>query len=723
MGPAAPMAELKLTETLQLVADTIVASLGFDVAVINLIDDDSQSMVVAAVCGPEDLRTRLLHRRQGLKGWAQLLQASEPWGRLRFLDHATTSTSPADIMSWIPDMAISEDPNAWHPEDSLFAPLESQDGRLLGMMSVDVPRDGMRPDASTRHSLEALAVTASLAIQHATLAAEARRAGARFQAVFDASPIPVGILGLDRRYLSVNDAYCRFLRRTRDEVIGRDPLDFTHPDDRQAAAPLSAAARAANPDGPIMAPVEKRYLLPDGSAVWARLHLAALRSPDEPDLVIAQLEDITDRKRAEARLVQQAHYDALTGLPNRAHSMRRLRAALEADAETGDLTALFFCDVDRLKLVNDAHGHAVGDAYIQEVAHRIRAAVRGDDTVGRLSGDEFIVVLPAVTTPTDAIGLAGRVIEAVRQPLRLGGEGFSPSVSLGIAFSAGGANTPDELLAQADTAMYRAKTEDRGSWRVHDTGTKTSAISQLQLRTDVAAGLEQRQFVLHYQPVVRLEDGRTTGYEALLRWRHPTRGLLGPAQFLDVVLDSEYESPVTDWVLRQACLDAARRPVTERRVSVNLSSLQVGRRDLPELVLSCLADSGLEPSDLVLELTEDRLLSRPDGDQLLERLRSLGVSLAIDDFGSGYAGLQYLQRFPAINIIKLDRSFVAGLWRDQVSEHIVRAMVDIAASCGLKMIVEGIETAEQAAFVRLLGAPAAQGYFFGRPAPMPVVEG
>jgi diguanylate cyclase (GGDEF)-like protein/PAS domain S-box-containing protein len=717
------MAELNLAETLQLVADTIVESLGFDAAVINLIDDDSKSMVVAAVCGPADLRAKLLHRRQGLKGWAHLLEASEPWGRLRFLDHAKSTTDPSDIMSWIPDMPISDDPNAWHPEDALFAPLEGPNGRQLGMLSVDVPRDGLRPNASTRHALEALAVTASLAIQHATLAAESRRAGARFQAVFDASPIPIGLLAGDRRFVNVNDAYCHFLGRPRENLVGHDPLEFTHPDDIQATTALSAVVRAHIEDESQVGPVEKRYLLPDGSVVWARLHLAALHTKDEPDLVIAQLEDITDRKRAEARLVQQAHYDTLTGLPNRAHSMRRLRAVLEGDAETGTLTAVFFCDVDRLKLVNDAHGHAVGDAYLREVARRIRANVRSDDIVGRLSGDEFVVVLPGIGSPTQAIGLAGRVIDAVRQPLRLGGEGFSPSVSLGIAYSVGAGSTPDELLAQADTAMYRAKSEDRGSWRVHDSAVKTSAVSQLQLRTDVAAALDLEQFVLHYQPIVRLADHKVIGYEALLRWQHPTRGLLAPAAFLDVVLDSEYETPVTDWVLRRACRDASRRPPDQRRVNVNVSSVQVGRRDLPDLVLACLSETGLEAGDLVLELTEDRLLSRPDGAQLLDRLRNLGVSIAIDDFGTGYAGLQYLQRFPDINIIKLDGGFIAGLWQDQVSEHIVRGIIDIAHSCGLTLVVEGVETIEQAHFVQQLGADAAQGYYFGRPAPMPAVEG
>jgi EAL domain-containing protein (putative c-di-GMP-specific phosphodiesterase class I) len=216
---------------------------------------------------------------------------------------------------------------------------------------------------------------------------------------------------------------------------------------------------------------------------------------------------------------------------------------------------------------------------------------------------------------------------------------------------------------------------------------------------------------------VRLSDDAVIGHEALLRWQHQERGLLMPADFLDVVLDSEYESEATEWVLMRACADAARRPPGARSVAVNISSLQVGRRDLPDVVLACLADGGLDPADLVLELTEDRLLSRPDGGELLERLRGLGVSLAIDDFGAGYAGMRYLQRFPTVNVLKLDRSFIAGVGRDRVSEHIVRSVVGLARSCGLMSVVEGVETAEQAAFLRELGADAAQGWYFGRPAP------
>ncbi|MCW2669275.1 MAG: domain S-box protein [Frankiales bacterium] len=710
-------APLDLAETLQLVADTIVESLGFEVAVINLVDDDDTALVVAAVSGPDEVRQLLLGRRQGNEGWSKLIAASEPWGRLRFLDHNTAPSDPSDILTWIPDLPLSDDPNAWHPEDALFAPLESATGRLLGMLSVDVPRDGMRPGPETRHALEAFAVTAALALEHATLATESRRGAQRFTAVFESSPVAIAILSADRTIERVNDAYCRFLQRDRSELLGRNPMDFTHPDDRKLTEAASNAARAVPAPREPTQPVEKRYVLPDGSIAWGRLQLAPLNQADDRGILVAQVVDVTDRKRSEARLVRQAHFDALTSLPNRGESMARLRRALADDVDAGAMTAVFFCDLDRLKLVNDGHGHAVGDAYIREVSKRIRAGVRDEDCVGRLSGDEFVVVLSGLRSPTEAIGMAGRIIDGVRQPLRLGGASFTPSMSIGIAYSAGPGTTADELLAQADAAMYRAKNVERGAWQVYDPSMSGSAVAQLELRHDVEAALREQQFVLHYQPIVRLGDRAIRGHEALLRWQHPTRGLLMPGQFLDVVLDSEYESPVTDWVLQQATWDAAHLK-DQTRVSVNVSSLQVGRRDLPRVVEAALARAGLTPDRLVLELTEDRLLSRTDGPELLGRLRAVGVSLALDDFGTGYAGLGYLQRFPALDVIKLDRAFIAGLGREPVSGHIVRSVVELARRCGLRLVTEGVETEQQAADLRELGVQFAQGYLFGHPVPV-----
>jgi diguanylate cyclase (GGDEF)-like protein/PAS domain S-box-containing protein len=715
-----------LAQTLQLVADTIVDLLGFEVAVINLADSDD-SMVVAAVAGPPEVHAQLLNRRQGLAGWSKLVAASEPWGRLRFLDHAKSVADPADVFSWIPDMPISDDPNAWHPEDSLFAPLESSDGRHIGMMSVDVPRDGQRPGPATRRALEAFAVTASLAIEHAALAAENLRSARRFQAVFDSSPVAMALLGPDGLFMSVNPAFCGFLARDPADLLGCSPSEFVHTGDQPATAGLLQLVRSGESFAECEFPVERRYLLPDGSVVWGLLHLAPLETAGSSmSVVIAQIEDITERKRAEERLLQQAHFDALTGLPNRALSMHHLQEALDADAVSGTCTAVFFCDLDRLKLVNDGHGHAVGDAYIREISRRIRDCIRESDFVGRLSGDEFVVIMHAVRSPAETMTLAGRVTDEVRRPLRLGGLSFTPSVSIGIASGVGAATTADELLAQADSAMYRAKLEERGAWQVYDSTMRNSAAALLQLRSDVKDALEEDQFVLHYQPIVRLADAKVVGHEALLRWEHPSRGLLMPVDFLDVIVDSEYESPVTDWVISRACLDMAHLSGGPHKVTVNLSSLQVGRADLPQVVNRCLAESGLPAGDLVLELTEDRLLSRPDGAELLDRLHRLGVELAIDDFGTGYAGLLYLQRFQSINVVKLDRSFTAGLGQDPISEHIVHSMVELTRRCGWQLVTEGVETEAQADLLRQLGVEFAQGYYFGRPQahsrPAPAVD-
>jgi len=711
-------APLDLTQMLQRVSDTIVESLGFGVAVVNLVVEGTD-MFVAAVTGPPEMRSALLNRREGLDAWYDLLEASEPWGQLRFLDHAKAEIDPSDVFSWIPDVPVLDDPDAWHPEDALFAPLESSDGELLGMLSVDLPVDGKRPGPATLRALEAFSVTAALAIEHVALADQSRRGARQFEAIFDYSPVAIALLDDERNFISVNEAFCDFLHRGPNDLLGRKPEEFTHPDDRERSFAYGKAVRS-RPSGRVRRPpIEKRYLLPDGSVVWARLHLAPLTTDDEPVIVIAQIEDITERKRTEAMLVRQAHFDSLTELPNRSESMRRLSDSIDADAKAGAMTAVFFCDLDRLKLVNDTHGHAVGDAYIREVSRRITASVRDSDIVGRLSGDEFIVIVPGIGSPTEAIGLAGRIVDGVRAPLQLAGERFTPSLSIGIAYSADTPTTADELLAQADSAMYRAKVEERGGWHVFDPAVRSVAAAHLALHNDLPEAVESEQFVLHYQPIVRLSDRGIVGYEALLRWQHPRLGLLSPADFLDVVLDSEYESPITDWVISQASRDAAKLPQESRRVTVNLSSVQIGRRDLPFVVRDCVEAAGLDPRNLVLELTEDRLLSRSDGAELLgSSLRRLGVSLAIDDFGTGYAGLGYLQRFHSIDIIKLDRTFIAELGTHPLSENIVRAMVDLAASSGLQLVTEGVETEDQAQLLDNLGVRYAQGYLFGRPEPL-----
>ncbi|HEV7207655.1 MAG TPA: EAL domain-containing protein [Mycobacteriales bacterium] len=702
-----------LDQTLQLVADTIVESLGFEVAVVNLVDDVDQALVAIAVAGPVSVRDLLLGQRQTQASWERLLTVCDRWGRLYFLDHLTAPADPTDLLMWVPDIPISDDPEAWHPDDALLAPLQAADGRLVGILSVDVPRDGRRPDGATRRALEAFAVTASLAVQHATLHAESRRSEQHFRAVFDDSPVAIALLDSERVLCQVNDAYCALVGRSRDQVLGRNPMEFTHPDDVAASNRASSVARAQGRQ----APIEKRYLRPDGTQVWGLLHLAYLGSGSGQAQVLGQVEDITARKAQESRLLHAAARDPLTGLANRVAVLNRVRAALTRTSGHGQLTVVLFCDLDRLKLVNDGHGHAVGDEYIRAVGQRLRASVRADDTVGRLAGDEFVIVLENVRSPDEAIGLAAQILGGVHRPLRLAGATFTPSLSIGVAFTHDGAMTAEELLSQADAAMYRAKSGGRGGWQVYEPGMRSTASAQLELRNDVPTALVEGQFVLHYQPVVRLADRMVLGHEALLRWNHPRLGLLAPAEFLDVILDTEYETPVTNWVLQQACRDAGRLGGPEGgpgAVAVNLSSQQLGRCDLPAVLRRTLAATGLAPGGLVLELTEDRLLSRAEGALEIARLREMGIRVAIDDFGTGYAGLGYLQRFP-VDIVKLDRSFVGRVVADEVSRHICQSVIELTARCGLKLVAEGVETEEEAGVLQTLGAGYAQGFLFGRP--------
>jgi diguanylate cyclase (GGDEF)-like protein len=360
---------------------------------------------------------------------------------------------------------------------------------------------------------------------------------------------------------------------------------------------------------------------------------------DGSPVILAVVEDISETKQHEARVRFDALHDPLTKLPNRSLVVDRLDQALHDATESRQLVAVLYCDLDRLRVVNDVHGHSVGDEYLRVVAKRIQSALRDHDIVGRIGGDEFAVVAERVFTPTEVLGLAGRIMDAVRRPLRIGETTLAPSLSIGIAYSSGAGQTAAQVLADADAALDAAKRSGRGSWRMFDESQRSWTSDHLALRTRVGAALAHGELELHYQPIVQLSDRTTVGYEALLRWRHPDRGLLTPDAFLDVIVDSEYETPVSDWVIRQATADAAHWPDgSQPTIAVNLTVFQLARTDLPRVVAAALAASGLPPARLVVEVTEDRFLERAEGAAQLARLRELGVRIAIDDFGTGFAG-------------------------------------------------------------------------------------
>jgi diguanylate cyclase (GGDEF)-like protein len=563
---------LDLQRTLQQVTDAVVDRLGFEVAVLNLVDDDGD-LVVSALTGPEELRQQLSGRRHRKADWQQLLAGAQHWGRLRFVD-GRSDVAPEEMFFWVPDIEVGDDEDAWHPLDALFAPLHAADGRLVGTLSVDLPRDGRRPDRDRSALLEVFAVQAALAIDHA------------------------------RMYTELQDS-------------------------------------------------------------------------------------LREQARAQDELLHRAFHDSLTGLPNRELLLDRLDHALARARRSGTPLAVVFLDLDHFKLVNDSLGHLAGDELLVAVAALLSSHLRQSDTAARLGGDEFVLVLEDLAGPAEAIAVAERLLAASRQPVEVAGESVRSSLSIGIALATDD-STPSTLLAEADTALYRAKAAGRGRWELFDAAMRSEALAQLALRAELGQALPEGQWRLHYQPVVDLVTGRRVGLEALLRWQHPTRGLLAPGDFLDVLEDSDLDGPVTDWVIHRACADAASWAEVDGEqpfVSVNVSPRQLSRADLASRVGEALRAAGLEPGRLWVEITEDRPIDERQDVADVQRLRDLGVHVALDDFGTGYAGLTYLQRLP-VDTVKVDRVFVAELPTDPVSRSIVRAVVGLAAVLHLRVVAE-----------------------------------
>jgi diguanylate cyclase (GGDEF)-like protein/PAS domain S-box-containing protein len=461
---------LDLHETLEAVATAVVEALGFAVAVVNLVVEDG-SLEAVVVAGPAEVRQALLGSRQSRHNWMRLLEVSEPWGRLRFLDHRHAGAEPADMLMWVPDLPASQAPDAWHPEDALFASLRASDGELLGVLSVDLPRDGRRPDAHARSSLEAFAIQAELAIEHAAVYSRLRHSEGLFRAVVYRSPIPIGLLDAQRCFVEVNEAFCRLLGRPAAELLGHTPLEFTHPDDQH----LGTGGEDPGPGEPDPPPVVKRYLRPDATVVWGRLHVTRLHDHARVRLV-AHVEDVTQARQLESRLRHDASHDALTGLPNRSQVLARLAERVGRDRgdrpdrrEPGPRTGVcvLFCDLDRFKVVNDTHGHAVGDVLLGVVAQRLTEALRVGDIVGRLGGDEFVVVGDRVCTPAEAVALAERLAEVIAGPVLIGDLVLEPTLSVGVALSEP-SDGPESLLHKADMALYAAKAGGRRRWHLFE---------------------------------------------------------------------------------------------------------------------------------------------------------------------------------------------------------------------------------------------------------------
>ena len=440
--------------------------------------------------------------------------------------------------------------------------------------------------------------------------------------------------------------------------------------------------------------------------------------------IAGSINDITARKRVEAQLLHDALHDTLTDLPNRALFLDRLKQALRrTDRDAEGSFAVLVLDLDRFKNVNDSLGHSVGDELLVAIGRRLASAVRPGDTVARLGGDEFALLLDRVSTAADAAVVSARIGEVLDRRSILAGQEVVVSASIGIALSSTGYHRPEEMLRDADIAMYRAKAAGRDRYEIFDHAMHRHAVALLKLEADLRRSVERGEFVIHYQPIVSFETGRLTSFEALVRWRHPERGLVPPAKFIAVAEETGLIVPLGWWVLREACGQLAawnRRfahgePGEPMTVSCNVSGRLVTRPDVVERMIATLNDAGLDPCLLRLEITENILMDH--GDEVVDRLaelRSLGIQLHVDDFGTGYSSLSYLQRFH-YDTLKIDRSFISAIDRDGDGSAIVRTIVALGNQLSMNVIAEGVETAEQARWLRDLNCPQGQGYWFARP--------
>jgi diguanylate cyclase (GGDEF)-like protein len=436
---------------------------------------------------------------------------------------------------------------------------------------------------------------------------------------------------------------------------------------------------------------------------------------------VATHNDITERRRAEAKIAYMAHHDALTDLPNRSKLYQQLRESLTR-LKRGEQIAVFCLDLDRFKDVNDGYGHSVGDRLLKAVAGRLRQCVRETDIVARLGGDEFAIMQAGTSQPRDATSLASRLIEAIGAPYELAGDHVTVELSIGIALAPGDGVDSDQLLKNADMALYRAKSDGHGLYRFFEPEMDARMQARRRLEIDLRKAIANGEFELFYQPLVDMQTERVTGFEALIRWQHPERGMIPPVEFISVAEETGLIVPIGDWVLRQACAEAATWP-SDVKVAVNLSPIQFKSKGLLLSVMSAIAASGISAKRLELEITESALLY--DGDTtlaILHELQGLGVGISMDDFGTGYSSLSYLRKFP-FDKIKIDRSFIFDMSEHNDSLAIVRAVIAMGSGLGIATTAEGVETVEQFEQLKLEGCTEVQGYLFSPPRPAAEVKG
>ncbi len=509
------------------------------------------------------------------------------------------------------------------------------------------------------------------------------------------------------QFTDLNPAAERILGWTRDELLGRRAVELVHPEDLQRTLALKAPDAHRLPD---VVKFENRYRCKDGTYRWLEWNA---RLVDETWYAVAR--DVTDRRLLEERAVR----DPLTGLPNRTGLSERMNTAIARLERHPGYVALLFVDLDHFKVVNDGRGHEVGDRFLRAAAGRLLETVRGADAVARFGGDEFVILLEDVIHLTDVIDVAARVVGALQSPIVIDGEEALVGASVGVALTSSAGMTPDSLLREADIAMYRAKARGGGCFALFDDEVRAEVQRRVRGERELRIAVDEGQLAAHFQPIVALPEASISRCEALIRWQHPTRGLLLPGEFLAMAEETGLILRIGEWILRRACEQARawRRASFDVALTVNVSTRQLDQPDFTAIVRRIVAASEIPPAALCLEITETEIMERVGRvAPRLQELRRAGVKIAMDDFGSGYSSLAYLRSLP-LDIIKIDKSFVHGIIEDPQDRAIVAGIVNLGRETNRAVIAEGVETEALHSELIGLGCDLAQGFLYERPKP------
>jgi diguanylate cyclase (GGDEF)-like protein/PAS domain S-box-containing protein len=540
---------------------------------------------------------------------------------------------------------------------------------------------------------------------------------ASFRAVFEQG-FGMALLALDGRWLNVNRSFCETLNCSETELLGTSFQDVVRASELGGLL-MHIQKILTGKLGEYRG--EHRFIDSQGRTVWVVLSVSLIRDARTCQSQLGfQIHDITDRKRAEERLVHDVFHDGLTGLPNRALFMDRLNVAAQRARRKDQLFVVLFIDLDRFKAVNDSFGHPIGDQLLIGIARRLETFVRSTDTIARLGGDEFTVLLEDVKDQSEAIRIVERIQKGISQPFTLGGHELLTTASIGVALSTTGYDKIEEILRDADTAMYRAKSRGKSRHEVFDKETHLQAVNLLLLEKDLEGVTERGELFLQYQPIVALDSGRLDGFEALVRWQHPQYGLISPLDFIPIAEETGSITAIGQWVLNEACRQMRQWQEEPRFdqslfMSVNLSRKQLKQRNLIDQVMQGVNQTGLDPRCLKLEITESVVIEDVEtAINRLRQLRAIGIGLSIDDFGAGYSSLSYLNRLP-VDTLKIDRSFVTGITLNAENRNIIETILTLAGSLGMHVIAEGIETMEQFNLLREQKCSAGQGFLFSKP--------